>query len=781
MDSLNQPVLQACPECDTKIDVSDQEPFEQVHCPVCQTTIRARTQFNNFTLIDVLGSGGMGAVYRAFDQNLQRYVALKVVRREHISNPAHLASFEREARITAAVNHPNVVKVFSFGHDHGSFYIAMELVNKGSLDDLIQRHNMLPEAKALQIGLQIARGLRAANQLGLIHRDIKPGNILFADEHTAKIVDFGLATVLGRAAEDKGEVWGTPFYVSPERLKDQPEDFRSDIYSLGATLFHAIAGKPPYESTAISVSALRQIRSRPVSLLGVAPDVSSPTAAVIDRMLKENPLDRFQNYDELIDLLAYALGHLSPETTVPTHAPVAPRRSSGSSPLTKLLLVAALAGAGYWAKLHYRPAQSQEESPQSSSSTSADPLQDQYAEALGKISSGEYPAAIALLSQIQDSSSIKPKLLRWVLFQKGVAHLLARDSLEAQSTFAELAQKGAYSDAPGEKPLAKFLVDIGTIGSALNPPQVTPNSNPTASEALSWLVLGFKYYQIKDLDRSESLLTAYVQAAPEESFQPYLKLSDYKAACQTLLNEIQTRKSGSVAVQTTAAATPAEIASAEAKPAEAKPAEATSAEATPTPADQQAEATPFATPADDPVAKAELEKLLRVREKFAPAFAAYRFAEPQAEFSGLSFKTEAAQKKMAALLKMADWLSNFKKRLVADLEREGFPFSIKAANGGALEGAIGGASDKEVKLKTPYGVIPIEWSKLSPDSVSSMAIYFLKKEKDQAVFAERKWELGIYLCQFGRGKVGSPILTELAPSKPEYADSVDGILELTPQ
>lgn len=227
-------LLQPCPNCATLLDVGEEEPFAQVHCPICGTAIRVRRQFNNFSIEEVLGAGGMGAVYKAIDLNLKRPVAPKLLKKEYSADATYIAKFETEARITASINHPHVVKVFSFGSDHGLFYIAMELVDKGSLDDLINLQNRVAEVQVLEVGVQIAEGLQAAHKKGLIHRDVKPGNILFADAHTSKIVDFGLALLMAHEAEERGEVWGTPYYVAPEKLNKEPEDFRSDIYSLGA-------------------------------------------------------------------------------------------------------------------------------------------------------------------------------------------------------------------------------------------------------------------------------------------------------------------------------------------------------------------------------------------------------------------------------------------------------------------------------------------------------------------------------------------------------------------
>ena len=164
----------------------------------------------------------------------------------------------------------------------------MELAEKGSLDDLMSVQQRLSEAQVLGVGIQIAEGLEAALEHNLIHRDIKPGNILFADSQTAKLVDFGLAVVMGEVAHARGEIWGT-LHIAPEKLDNQPEDLRSDIYSLGGTLFHALAGRPPYEAETASTVALKQLMSQPVSLQAFAPDVSSETAYVINRMLAKTP------------------------------------------------------------------------------------------------------------------------------------------------------------------------------------------------------------------------------------------------------------------------------------------------------------------------------------------------------------------------------------------------------------------------------------------------------------------------------------------------------------
>src|SRR6266404_6292109 len=307
----NPSATQRGPACGTGIDTAEAEPLARVTCPKCGEKVRAERTFDHFVLVETLGVGGMGTVYKARDTLLDRFVALKLLRQDLGPGIGHAAQLQQEARVAASVNHPNVVQVFSSGTDHGQFYLVMELVDHGSLDDFIEQQTRLPEEQVLESGIQVAKGLRAAHRKGLIHCDVKPANILFVDEQTAKIGDFGLAGVAVRAAEARGIVWGTPYYVAPERLNNDPEDFRSDIYSLGATLFHAIAGKAPIEGETNSSTALLELKQQPLDLQATAPDVSVATVEVLQRMIASDPAQRFSSYDDLVAELERAWRELA--------------------------------------------------------------------------------------------------------------------------------------------------------------------------------------------------------------------------------------------------------------------------------------------------------------------------------------------------------------------------------------------------------------------------------------------------------------------------------------
>ena len=302
----SEPTAQTCPACGTAVETVAAEPLARIACPNCGKKLRVQRTFDHFLVVETLGVGGMGTVYKARDTQLDRFVALKLLRRDLGREENYDARLQREARIAASVNHPHVVQVLDSGTDHGQFYVVMEVVDRGSLDDLMAVQSRLPEKQVLEIGIQVARGLRAALRRGLIHRDVKPANILFSDEQAAKIGDFGLASVATQRSETDSAMWGTPHYVAPERLSNQPEDFRGDIYSLGATLVHAVAGVPPIDASTNSAAALHELKQRPLNLEVIAPEVSPRTARVLKRMIAPDPGQRFSSYDDLVTELESA-------------------------------------------------------------------------------------------------------------------------------------------------------------------------------------------------------------------------------------------------------------------------------------------------------------------------------------------------------------------------------------------------------------------------------------------------------------------------------------------
>jgi serine/threonine protein kinase len=215
-----------------------------------------------------------------------------------------MATFLREAEITASLNHPNIVQVYAFGQHEGVYYMVVEYISGGSLDDKIAERGQITELEGIEIGIAVARGLECALERGgLIHRDIKPGNLLFNDNNTPKVVDFGLSLSFETTDHFDGEIWGTPYYVAPEKLEREKETFQSDLYSLGATLFHAMSGRPPYEGDDPNSVAMMHLSGNVISLKAFAPDISDQTAFAVAKAMARYPEDRYESYAAFVEQL----------------------------------------------------------------------------------------------------------------------------------------------------------------------------------------------------------------------------------------------------------------------------------------------------------------------------------------------------------------------------------------------------------------------------------------------------------------------------------------------
>src|SRR5256714_4992716 len=423
--------LQTCPACGASIDTTGGEPLARVECPNCGEKVRAERVFNNFLVVETVGVGGMGTVYKARDTLLDRFVALKLLRKDLEGGLNATAELRQEARAAASVNHPNIIQVFSSGSDHGQFYLVMELVELGSLDDFIEQETRLPEEQVLEAGIQTAKGLRAAYAKGLIHRDVKPANILFADDHMAKIGDFGLA---GITAEARGEIWGTPYYVAPERLGNHPEDFRSDIYSLGATLFHALAGRAPIEGETNSASELLALKQQPFVLSVVAPNVSPDTARVLQRAIAPNPAQRFSSYDELVTELEAAYKKLTGRDVI--DVATAKRRTRRIITVAAAILL--LVAVGVFAFVQ----KTQKQIAISSTAIPIAELEKQAADARHQLVLNHYNVAGSAFARIANEARGRQPLQNWARMEQGLAAMVGRDDAQAREAFVAIEKAG---------------------------------------------------------------------------------------------------------------------------------------------------------------------------------------------------------------------------------------------------------------------------------------------------------------------------------------------------
>jgi eukaryotic-like serine/threonine-protein kinase len=268
-------------------------------------------RMGDFEVMSRLGRGIAGTVYRARQVSLDREVALKVLRPDLATNPDFVDRFFHEARAAANISHRNIVQVFDVGQTRHTHYLVMEYVPGATLEWLIEAEGRVDEERLLFIALQMARALVYTESQGIVHRDIKPGNILVKPTGESKLADLGLALMPGEEASANA---GTPYYMSPEQIKGDALDIRSDIYSLGCTLFHAVTGKPPYEGANIAAT-LQMHDKTPVPDATEAGDAGTVSAAlnrILHRMLAKKPWQRYAHAADLVDDLEGMTKGLSP-------------------------------------------------------------------------------------------------------------------------------------------------------------------------------------------------------------------------------------------------------------------------------------------------------------------------------------------------------------------------------------------------------------------------------------------------------------------------------------
>jgi serine/threonine-protein kinase len=268
---------------------------------------------NDFHVLRRLGEGGMGQVYLAEQISLKRKVALKILRSEMASNPTALQRFEHEAMAVAKATHANIVQVYAIGEDQGVRYMALEYVEGRNLREFLAKKGPPDLPIALSIIRQVAAALQRASELGIVHRDIKPDNILLTRKGEVKVADFGLSRVLDGDQPavnltQSGVTMGTPLYMSPEQVEGKTVDVRTDIYSFGATCYHMLAGHPPFQGETAFEVALQHVQAQPQPLAEVRPDLPEPVCAIVHKMMAKDPAQRYQTGREILkDLSALRL------------------------------------------------------------------------------------------------------------------------------------------------------------------------------------------------------------------------------------------------------------------------------------------------------------------------------------------------------------------------------------------------------------------------------------------------------------------------------------------
>jgi serine/threonine-protein kinase len=337
------------------------------------SAILGTTLSGRYRLEARIGSGGMSTVYRAFDETLQRQVAIKLLNREVASDSDQLERFRREARAVAQLSHPHVVGVIDQGEDADRPYIVFEYVEGETLKERIRRLGRLPIAEAVAYAIEIARALGAAHARHIVHRDVKPQNVLIDEEGSAKVTDFGIARTLdeeGLTAD--GRVLGTTDYVSPEQALGQPVTGQSDLYSLGVVLYEMLTGEVPFKGENQVAVAMKHVREILPDVQAKRPEVSAALAAVVDNATAKRQEDRYADDVELIadleDVLAIETARAGSATgEVTTVLRTLPSKTQRRVPFTlrhrawavvlAVIVLAAAGGGAVWlaTRTHHGP------------------------------------------------------------------------------------------------------------------------------------------------------------------------------------------------------------------------------------------------------------------------------------------------------------------------------------------------------------------------------------------------------------------------------------------
>lgn len=334
--------------------------LEDSPVPAARPSVERGTKLGHFEILELIGRGGMGDVYRARDSHLKRDVAIKVLPPDAARDPTSIVRFEREARAASALNHPNILQISGIGHAAGTYWIASELLRGESLRQVIER-GALTARRATEIAIQIADGLAAAHAAGIVHRDLNPGNVMIAPDGRVKILDFGLATrapgissasgSLPAGITTPGLVMGTPGYMAPEQINGKPADSRSDIFALGVLLHEMLSGARAFNGGSTIEVLNANLKAEPAEL---SPSVPLALQRITARCIEKEPTRRFQSAADL----SFALAAVSDASA--SRAPAtAAGRPSWPKWIAATLAVAILgAGGAYWVRVHISEQQS---------------------------------------------------------------------------------------------------------------------------------------------------------------------------------------------------------------------------------------------------------------------------------------------------------------------------------------------------------------------------------------------------------------------------------------
>lgn len=728
------------------MNVSAVAPFSNVECPTCGKHTRVKREFGPYTLVRRHAIGGMSMVFVAQDNTLDREVALKILSEDFSADEKRIAAFEEEARITASFSHPHVVRVLRTGKAFGRFYIAMELVPGGHFEHQIRERGKIPEVEMLPLAIEVAQGLKAAHAAGLIHRDVKPGNILLDAEGHAKLVDFGLALVTQGGKAQAEEVWATPYYVPPETIEGAAEDFRSDIYAFGATLYHALAGVPSCGAETMSTEILRAAKKNVVPLGIADPSLSVETCKIVERAMAYDPKDRFSSYDEMIAMLEVALKRVKSGAAGASESSgsAAKRRAKKKQAevitlaVAGVVLLGAVAG-GIWWVTRTPPSQALGKPvasvnrpiiPESTTAAATD-IAKSYREARAAVEARDFAKAASDFNKLLENSDVQEPTRTWAGVEAVVATYLdgkagdARSQAQATSDHAESVPESSRIQGGLLKMLGK-LPRLPAI-----PAKEIDSSASAAPQVMAWMLAGLKDWE-QGLPGEAARWFSAVAAAKVSADDSWLRIyqeiaNDYLADHQAL--------SGAVFEKL-----PADIAGCEAAVAELDKILATlktrgrarfNVRAWQLDLAKHAKllAAPKSESSEPAIAESSAWDLVRILARLDELAKECRFADASAYIKALPADPQGATR--ASLASVADASAAFLTDLEADLAKEpvSSDFQMKA---GDLVRKIAIGPQAVITVTDSAGVTrTAKWADFSPDALIALHRLFVKNPKSE--------------------------------------------------
>lgn len=774
-----QTYLSTCPVCQNQIDVTALEPFTKLKCPFCGQMVRVRRKFDHFLIHRQIGEGGMSRVFEAEDETLGRRVALKILNPQYGRDAVRVEQFRQEALITANVTHPNVIKLYSVGYDQGYFYIAMELVTGGSLEQRIRREGAIKETEALRIGREVAEGLRAAQQQGLIHRDVKPANILFTETGTAKVVDFGLALFADRGPDASGEIWATPYYVAPEKVLDNREDYRSDIFSLGASLYHALTGRPPHKVETNDIQELRRVKCRRVGLEDSGLRFAPRTVHVVNRMLAFRPQERCANYDETVEELRLAEGLVGQPVY---RFRLATRRARWLAAGAAVLALAFLIGwlARSTGERTAVAITDTDETTQRSLTAEGVSLQagrktlaERFLQARElMLRGGRFAEAAHQFEQIIASGEARQPTLNWARYNAALCHLVLGRKSEATRALAALAADSGEGSSLVSPALASFFRDLGTVMGkdlGLGRPVEAARHSGTPEGVLGCLLQGLAEWHLGDprlgvgwLEKAAADLRENTAPLPEW-VPPYAGLlPDYesdiallaslddapapvtaeacKAAIDTLRNlrgKLRTKGRWTSLLEEREKGLRRDM--------------------TRLRMEEQRR---------DMVAAAELrsKELIQLAELTGalPSLAqGYDYARVVALLRDIRFQSPEVQAALEGKLYLYEQAQAFLEQWFTDIAAQGWQGRLQRTEGGSLEGRITAANLEQVTVSLERGVVPLPLQSLAPETLLESAQAFAAQTTDSADFYSRQERIAVFARVVGLHSLSATVAAQL--------------------